>query len=33
VNHSPSFTADSPFDVKIKGDLLRDTIELIHLKY
>ena len=33
VNHSPSFTADSPFDVKIKGDLLTDTIKLIHLKY
>ena len=26
VNHSPSFSTDSPLDEKVKGDLIRDTI-------
>lgn len=26
VNHSPSFSTDSPIDEKVKGDLIRDTI-------
>ena len=31
VNHSPSFSTDSPLDEKVKGDLLRDTIRLLGL--
>lgn len=31
VNHSPSFTCDSPLDEKIKGQLIRDTIQLLGL--
>ena len=29
VNHSPSFSTDSPLDEKIKGELIRDTIRLL----
>jgi tubulin polyglutamylase TTLL6/13 len=31
VNHNPSLTADSPLDEKIKGELVRDTINLLGL--
>jgi len=31
VNHSPSFTTDTPFDVKIKSELLTDTIKILNL--
>lgn len=31
VNHSPSFTCDSPLDAKVKGELIRDTIRLLGL--
>ena len=31
VNHSPSFGTDSPLDLKIKYDLIRDTIKLLGL--
>ena len=31
VNHSPSFTCDSPLDAKVKGDLIRDTVRLLGL--
>jgi tubulin polyglutamylase TTLL6/13 len=31
VNHSPSFSTDSPLDEKVKGDLIRDTITLLGL--
>lgn len=31
VNHSPSFATDSPLDLKIKSDLIRDTIALLGL--
>ena len=29
VNHSPSFSTDSPLDEKVKGELIRDTIRLL----
>ena len=31
VNHSPSFSTDSPLDEKVKGELIRDTIRLLGL--
>ena len=31
VNHSPSFSTDSPLDEKVKNDLIRDTIHLLAL--
>ncbi len=31
VNHSPSFTTDTPFDHKIKADLLRDVLNIVKL--
>lgn len=31
VNHSPSFTTDSPLDEKVKGELIRDTIKMLGL--
>jgi tubulin polyglutamylase TTLL6/13 len=31
VNHSPSFTADSPLDEKVKGGVICDTIRLLGL--
>lgn len=31
VNHSPSFSTDSPLDFKIKRDLISDTIRLLNL--
>eukprot|EP00826_Nyctotherus_ovalis_P036329 TRINITY_DN3211_c0_g1_i13.p1 TRINITY_DN3211_c0_g1~~TRINITY_DN3211_c0_g1_i13.p1 ORF type:complete len:565 (+),score=152.27 TRINITY_DN3211_c0_g1_i13:118-1812(+) len=31
VNHSPSFSTDTPFDYKIKEELIYDTIKLLHL--
>ena len=29
VNHSPSFSTDSPLDEKVKGELIRDTLRLL----
>ena len=29
VNHSPSFTVDTPLDLGIKEELISDTIELV----
>jgi tubulin polyglutamylase TTLL6/13 len=31
VNHSPSFTTDSPLDEKVKGELIKDTIKMLGL--
>ena len=31
VNHSPSFTTDTPFDLKLKSDLIYDTVNLLNL--
>jgi len=31
VNHAPSFGTDSPLDYKIKGELIRDTIQMLGL--
>lgn len=33
VNHSPSFSTDSPLDQKIKSDLIKDTITLLGLSH
>lgn len=30
VNHTPSFTTDTPFDHKIKFNLIKDTITLMN---
>lgn len=31
VNHSPSFTTDSPLDYKIKSRLIRETLQMVNL--
>lgn len=31
VNHSPSFSTDSPLDYKIKNELITDTIRILGL--
>ena len=31
VNHSPSFTIDTPFDAKVKTELLTDTLNILNL--
>lgn len=31
VNHTPSFTTDTPLDQKIKFDLIRDTLKLMNV--
>ena len=31
VNHSPSFTTDTPLDQKIKRGLIKDTVTLLNL--
>jgi tubulin polyglutamylase TTLL6/13 len=33
VNHSPSFSTDSPLDFKIKKNLIADTIKLLNLSH
>lgn len=33
VNHTPSFTTDSPLDFKIKKNLIYDSIKLLNLSY
>ena len=30
VNHTPSFTTDSPFDLDIKSGVIADTIRLMN---
>jgi hypothetical protein len=32
VNHSPSFTVDTPLDLAIKQELISDTIELVRTR-
>ena len=31
VNHTPSFVADTPLDESIKGNLIRDTLQLMNI--
>ena len=31
VNHSPSFAADSPLDQQIKGQVIKDSIQILNL--
>ena len=31
INHSPSFTTDTPLDYKIKKNLLMDVVSLLNL--
>jgi len=31
VNHSPSFSTDSPLDLNIKKSMLRDTLHILNL--
>ena len=31
MNHAPSFSTDTPFDKRIKSNLIKDSIKLIHL--
>ena len=31
VNHSPSFSTDSPLDEKVKGELISDAINMLGL--
>jgi len=33
VNHSPSFSTDSPLDFRIKKNLISDTIKLLNLSW
>ena len=30
INHTPSFTTDTPFDYQLKHKLLNDTIKLLN---
>ncbi len=31
VNHTPSFTTDTPLDFKIKKNLIKDTLKLMNV--
>lgn len=31
VNHSPSFSTDSPLDEKVKGEIIRDAVRMLGL--
>lgn len=31
VNHAPSFAADTPFDQKVKSELIKDVVTILHL--
>lgn len=33
VNHSPSFSTDTPLDFKIKKNLIADTFRLLNLSF
>lgn len=33
VNHTPSFSTDTPLDRKIKKNLINDTVRLLNLSY
>ena len=33
VNHSPSFSTDTPFDMKVKSAVISDTFRLLNMKY
>ena len=30
INHTPSFSTDTPFDYQLKHDLITDTIKLLN---
>ena len=32
VNHTPSFSVDTPFDLELKKKLLTDTINLLNIQ-
>ena len=31
INHTPSFTADTPLDNKIKKSLIKDTLKILNM--
>jgi tubulin polyglutamylase TTLL6/13 len=31
INHTPSFKTDTPLDLRIKSNLIRDTLNLLNL--
>jgi tubulin polyglutamylase TTLL6/13 len=33
VNHSPSFSTDSPLDFKIKKNLIADVLQLLNISF
>ena len=33
INHAPSFATDTPFDFKIKKDVIADAIQLLGMTY
>ena len=33
INHAPSFATDTPFDWKIKKDVIADAIQLLRMSY
>ena len=33
INHTPSFTADTPFDTELKTNLISDTLSIVHMDY
>eukprot|EP00826_Nyctotherus_ovalis_P010439 TRINITY_DN1274_c0_g2_i1.p1 TRINITY_DN1274_c0_g2~~TRINITY_DN1274_c0_g2_i1.p1 ORF type:complete len:566 (-),score=128.68 TRINITY_DN1274_c0_g2_i1:285-1982(-) len=33
VNHAPSFETDTPFDHKVKSELIADTLKILHMDY
>lgn len=33
INHAPSFSTDTPFDFKLKKDLIADTLQVLNMSY
>jgi tubulin polyglutamylase TTLL6/13 len=33
INHTPSFTTDTPFDKMIKGGVIEETLRIINCNY
>jgi tubulin polyglutamylase TTLL6/13 len=33
INHTPSFTTDTPFDKMIKGGVIEETLKIINCNY
>lgn len=33
INHAPSFATDTPFDFKIKKDVIADAVQLLRMTY